>query len=353
MPSSATITAFHTFVADTRARASQANTNFSNFRGHIVPIEPLTATASDNAYDLGSDEHRWRAAYVNSIDLETSTSTASLVLKGDTAATTGAFLFQIEGVTKTQINTLGLLGSGIYNLPVSALLTSSSYPTLVCQTFTANGSFTIPSWCSFLFIEGIGGGGSGGGGFADAGGGGGGGGAYWSTAIAVTPGAVASITVGAGGSGPAAATSGNDGGLSRISIGAVSYTWRPGKGGTASGTGGIGGAGGANNGGGNGGDNVAPGSTGTSTAFGTGGDGGTSDGTYGGGGGGGAGYGVNGNGDGATGGAGNSGGFVGGSGENYGAGGGGGSGASGSNQGGGGPGGQGIVMISYVKPVGG
>ncbi len=97
MPSSATITAFYSFTADTRARASQVNVNFGNFRGHFVPIEVLTITSSDNTYDLGSDEHRWRNVYTNGVDLETSTTTATLLLKGDVNSTLGAFLFTIEG----------------------------------------------------------------------------------------------------------------------------------------------------------------------------------------------------------------------------------------------------------------
>jgi len=111
MPSSATITSFFTFVANTKAKASQANTNFSNFRGTLVPIDPNTAAATDLTYDIGSDEHRWNAGYFGSIDLETSTSTASLVIKGETTVTTGAFIFQIEGVTKAVIDTNGITGS--------------------------------------------------------------------------------------------------------------------------------------------------------------------------------------------------------------------------------------------------
>lgn len=64
MPSSATITAFFTFVGGEYARASQANANFQIFRGHIVPVNTDTATASDNTHDLGASDHRWREAYL-------------------------------------------------------------------------------------------------------------------------------------------------------------------------------------------------------------------------------------------------------------------------------------------------
>lgn len=64
MPSTATITAFYNFTANTKARASQVNTNFDTFRGHILPVSPTTATAINNTYDLGSSEYRWRNLYL-------------------------------------------------------------------------------------------------------------------------------------------------------------------------------------------------------------------------------------------------------------------------------------------------
>lgn len=65
MPSSATITTFYEFQPLTSIRSSQVNNNFSLFRGHLVPIEPLTATAADLTYDLGSDDYSWRGLYAS------------------------------------------------------------------------------------------------------------------------------------------------------------------------------------------------------------------------------------------------------------------------------------------------
>lgn len=126
MPSTATITTFHSFSADTRARASQVNTNFSNFRGTIVPIEVLTATSSDNTYDLGSDEHRWRTVYTNTIDFETSTTTAGAVLRGDTAQTLGAFYFSLAN---SEIARIGRAGT-----------TLESHTTTGAHTFRINAA---------------------------------------------------------------------------------------------------------------------------------------------------------------------------------------------------------------------
>lgn len=64
MPSQATITAFYSFTANTKARASQVNGNFDVFRGHLLPIDPNTQTAISATYDLGSSDYRWRAVYL-------------------------------------------------------------------------------------------------------------------------------------------------------------------------------------------------------------------------------------------------------------------------------------------------
>lgn len=64
MPATTTVTSFFTFVAGTKARASQVNTNFDNYRGHILPINTDTATASHQTHDLGSVDHSWNRIYL-------------------------------------------------------------------------------------------------------------------------------------------------------------------------------------------------------------------------------------------------------------------------------------------------
>ena len=71
MPATNTITAFYTFVARTRARANQVNTNFEAIRGNFIPINTDTATASHQVHNLGSVDHQWKqihlteAPYIN------------------------------------------------------------------------------------------------------------------------------------------------------------------------------------------------------------------------------------------------------------------------------------------------
>lgn len=107
MPSSATITTFYNFSPNTKARATEVNANFNVFRGHLINVDPNTATSTDLTYDLGADTHRWRTGYVQDIDLRTSTSTATLLFSGDTAATLGAFKFSIEGTEAFRVKDTG------------------------------------------------------------------------------------------------------------------------------------------------------------------------------------------------------------------------------------------------------
>lgn len=70
MPSTATITAFYSFTANTKARATHVTNNFDIFRGHIIAVDPNTATAAPSlTYDLGSDDHRWRNVYADRLYL--------------------------------------------------------------------------------------------------------------------------------------------------------------------------------------------------------------------------------------------------------------------------------------------
>ena len=62
-----TITAFNEFSAGTVIRSAQVNENFNNFRGDFVPINSDSASASDNAHDLGKADHRWKICYAESI----------------------------------------------------------------------------------------------------------------------------------------------------------------------------------------------------------------------------------------------------------------------------------------------
>lgn len=140
MPSTATITAFYTFTQNTKARASQVTNNFSAFRGHIIPIEPLTVTSADITYDLGSDEHRWRTGYVKTLDFDRSTSTASATIEADANTNTGEIVFKLDGVEKARINASGISKST--NEIFSSVFTNSWSTSTMSEIATLSLSIT-------------------------------------------------------------------------------------------------------------------------------------------------------------------------------------------------------------------
>ncbi len=111
MPSSATITAFYNFTAATRAKSSEVNTNFGNFRGHIIPIDPNTSTAAaSNTYDVGAATHRWRTSYVASVDFLQATTTVATTIEGDASLTTGGLKVKVAGTEVMRFTPLGFAG---------------------------------------------------------------------------------------------------------------------------------------------------------------------------------------------------------------------------------------------------
>ena len=61
-----TVTSYSTFSPSTKARSSLVNTNFSNHRGTVLPINTDTATASDDTHNLGSTDHNFKKVFVAS-----------------------------------------------------------------------------------------------------------------------------------------------------------------------------------------------------------------------------------------------------------------------------------------------
>ena len=98
-----TITAYNTFVAGTKARATQVNTNFSNHRGTLLPIHESTQTAANLAYDLGSTEYYWTNIYARTLNLIGATTTSNLSIVRDAAVTAGAFDIKIGGTQVQRI----------------------------------------------------------------------------------------------------------------------------------------------------------------------------------------------------------------------------------------------------------
>jgi hypothetical protein len=143
VPATATITTFFYFNAGNKALSAEINANFSNLRGHFLPIDPTSSSASNANYDLGSDDHRWMTTYVKEIDLVSSTSTASLSIAGDIALTFGAFEFNIEGVEKFKITKDGF--SGVKVSPTGYTSTALRNQFAVSSSFNISAPTTAAS----------------------------------------------------------------------------------------------------------------------------------------------------------------------------------------------------------------
>lgn len=123
MPSTATITSFYNFSANTKARASQVNNNFDVFRGHIIPVDPSTATSADNTYDLGSSSYRWANVYAKSV-ISSSVSCTNLSATNISASTISASYFY--GLLSYQT---GFTTSAAAGYVASVTITASLLPT--------------------------------------------------------------------------------------------------------------------------------------------------------------------------------------------------------------------------------
>lgn len=124
MPSSATITStdFTTFASGTRIRSAPMNTNFSVYRGHLLPVDPNTsAAAATGTYDLGSSDHKWRTVYAENI-----VPSGSVMPYAGSTEPTGWLFCYGQAVSRTTYATLfGVVsttygtgdGSTTFNLP--------------------------------------------------------------------------------------------------------------------------------------------------------------------------------------------------------------------------------------------
>lgn len=166
-----TITAYTTFVADTKARASEVNSNFSNHRGDLLPVNTDTATASHRTHDLGASDHYWDKLFTQNINFGlTSTSvsifqaltTGSLDLSMPSStqveiriggATSAAFV--ANGINSKFARTLALTTSAVSpNMAASATVTSTGLNGVTAVTLTGVAITTYGGIIEVGFLEG-------------------------------------------------------------------------------------------------------------------------------------------------------------------------------------------------------
>lgn len=126
------------------------------------------------------------------------------------------------------------------------IFTASVQPVLgqAQETFTSNGTFTVPPGVTEITVQAWGAGGGGGGRGSSGTARGGGGGAFAASTLQVTPGAQLTVTIGSGGSGGTGNNNGSAGGNSLINDGFTNLVLAAGGAGGSTSTSGSGGAGG-------------------------------------------------------------------------------------------------------------
>lgn len=127
MPFLNTITAFYNFQANTKARASQANINFTNFRGHYMPTSLTTASAANLTYQIGNFDCRWRYGYFAETTYRESNSSWRIYDEG-IAGTPGDLVFTKDG---TRIMTLTTKDHTATTAIAATVASSSLTPVIV------------------------------------------------------------------------------------------------------------------------------------------------------------------------------------------------------------------------------
>jgi hypothetical protein len=152
MPSTATITAFYTFSALTQIKSSEHNANFNNFRGHLIAIDPNTATAAATlTYDLGASDKYWRVGYVGLVNANTvsassivgTTVTATTLIATTISATTivASGSISAAGVYATTISASSIVGTTI--TATSLVSTSINATTINTTSLTVSSAINL------------------------------------------------------------------------------------------------------------------------------------------------------------------------------------------------------------------
>lgn len=135
-----TITTYNTFSGGTKARATQVNQNFNNYRGTLLPINEDSASASTNTHDLGSADHRWNDVYANTINLRGATSTVDFKVVPDTSVTAGSVNLLLGGTTVGAFGPTGFDGAFLQTASVSYSSIQNGGGTSTAQwSFSATG----------------------------------------------------------------------------------------------------------------------------------------------------------------------------------------------------------------------
>jgi hypothetical protein len=162
MPSLATISSFYVFTPSTKARASQVNHNFDLFRGHFLPIDPTAQTASDQTYDLGVSDYRWRMTYCQKYDTSislgasdvfsaASDGTFSWAKSGSTIGSFSPTLFKGQNAKPMDPTTTAGYGGLAASGSINGTVTADGFLVNSTCTISTNGR---PTWIGLQMVDG-------------------------------------------------------------------------------------------------------------------------------------------------------------------------------------------------------
>lgn len=144
-----TITTYNTFSGGTKARATQVNQNFSNYRGTLLPINEDSASASTNTHDLGSSDHRWNDFYANTINLRGATSTSAFKVVPSTSSTAGSVAFMFGATTAATFDPNGFRNNGQTSSSAISFSGATSTGTTLSSSIISINSHGRPIMISF------------------------------------------------------------------------------------------------------------------------------------------------------------------------------------------------------------
>lgn len=201
----------------------------ANFDIGSITIRPSIAATTNGATLVGPTG----TAYTLTLPASLPASNSFMLL--DSSGNITASISATAGITGSNIASATITGSNIAAGTVTLSNLASSVLQWNTSTITTTGTFTVPTGVNFLVVKACGGGGSGGAGTGTnnsiattAGASGGSSSLFQNTSLSVTAGQVYTVTIGAGGTGPAGVfgggVAGGNGGDTIVSITGPSFT---------------------------------------------------------------------------------------------------------------------------------
>ncbi len=157
MPATNTIASsdFTTFSPLTGIQSAKMNTNFSIWRGHLLPVDPTTSAAVNGSYNLGSSTYKWGTIYANALSAPITHSAVSttgsysvttadeFVVFANTGATVTATLPAVAGVSNGAVITIKRTVTSTYTVLIDGSGSETIDNTTVVSLLNPGDSYSL------------------------------------------------------------------------------------------------------------------------------------------------------------------------------------------------------------------